>query len=284
MLRFLFLVSAPIVVPAVRADEAADKAATVQFVLALQDAETGAFKVTADGKPSLRACNGGVKALRTLGADVPMLEKLKTFAAACYDAEAGCFAEPGGQPNVAINAVGILVVTELGLDKTKFAGAMTYLKENAKSWEDVRIAAAAVEAWGVKDCPFSLEPWVKIAAAEAANAGKDDPRFAGGRLAFELRLQLKKSADPDTILTLLGGRKADGGWSFPDKPTSDLETCYRVMRALHLAKADIKTIPAEVAAFVKSCRKSDGGYGVTPKAPATMSGVYYAVMIEKWLK
>ena len=40
---------------------------------------------------------------------------------------------------------------------------MDYLKENAITFEDVRIGAAAVEAWGVKDCPFDLKPWFKIA-------------------------------------------------------------------------------------------------------------------------
>lgn len=287
MLRFLLPLMLLCSASIVRADDVADKAATVKFILSLQDAETGAFKVTADGKPSLRACNGGVKALRALEADVPMLEKIKTFAASCYDAKTGVFAEPGGKPDVAINAVGILVVMELGLDKTKYAGAMTYLKENAKTWEDVRIAAAAVEAWGVKECPFALEPWVKIAVDEALNAHFEDARFVGGLLAFDLRLKLQTSAKPLVVTTMLGARKADGGWGFADKTTSDLETCYRVMRALHMTKADgatTKAAYADVAKFVKSCRKADGGYGVAPNAPSTLSGVYYAVMIEKWLK
>ena len=55
------------------------------------------------------------------------------------------------------------------------------------------------------------------------------------------------------------------------------------MRALYLLKA--KPADAEkLKAFVGKCRKPDGGYGVKPGDDATMSGVYYAVVIGNWMK
>jgi hypothetical protein len=53
------------------------------------------------------------------------------------------------------------------------------------------------------------------------------------------------------------------------------------MRALSLLKA--KPDAAGVRRFIASCRNADGGYAVTPKGPSSMSGVYYAAVIEKWL-
>ena len=258
------------------------KPETVKYVLALQDPATGGFKVTPAGKPSLRACNGGVKALKALGQPVPEFDKVKAFVTSCYDAKAGTFAEPGGKPDVAINAVGVMIALDLGLPREKFAGAMTYLKDNAKSFEEVRIAAAAVEAWGVADCPFSLDGWLKTAADTTAT----DARTAASVLAMCLRLGKPSPNGVVQLAAITGGQNADGGWGVAGAAGSDLETCYRVVRALRLARADGRTATAELArvrTFLAKCQNPDGGYGVKPGEPSSMSGVYYAVVIEKFL-
>jgi hypothetical protein len=54
------------------------------------------------------------------------------------------------------------------------------------------------------------------------------------------------------------------------------------MRAFHLLKEKPKDVAA-LRKFVASCRNADGGYGVTPGAPSSMSGVYYAAIVSKWL-
>ena len=54
------------------------------------------------------------------------------------------------------------------------------------------------------------------------------------------------------------------------------------MRAFHLLKEKPKD-PAGVKKFIASCRNADGGYGVTPGAASSMSGVYYAATVSKWL-
>lgn len=269
------------------------KQATVKFILALQDPTTGGFKVEASGKPSLRACNGAVKALRALGEKVPHEEKVKAFVLSCYDEKTGTFAEPGAKPDVAINAVGVIIAVEMSIPKTQFAGAMKYLEANAKTFEDVRISAAAVEAWGVKDCPFKLDVWNQIAAEhnQAVNQKSLQYKDGGAReigsiMAFSLRLNptLRQQEGLAAGLKnmMASGQLADGGWCKPGEKTSDLETCYRIMRALMLANVKPRNL-AGVKLFIARCRKADGGYGVTPGSPSTMSGVYYATIMGQWI-
>lgn len=262
-----------------------EKLATLKYVQSLRDATTGAYKVTADGKPSLRACNGAVRAIKTLGGEITGADKLTAFVLSCYDPATGAFAEPGGKPDVAITSVGVMAAAELGIPKEKYKGAMGYLAKHAKAFEEVRIAAAAVEAWGVKDCPFDLAKWDAV-ADEFGRSAAGTPREGGARevgsvAALKLRLGLPFPAKDAIPGFLQVGQLNDGGWG-KTAEASDLETTYRVMRAMYLLKA--KPDPAGVRRLVASCRNADGGYGVTPKAPSSMSGVYYATTVEKWLK
>jgi hypothetical protein len=103
---------------------------------------------------------GGAK----LGSGFPNKAKAAAFVMSCYDPKTGGFADaPGGKPDVATTAVGVMAAVEFEAPKAEFAKALEYLQANAKSFEEVRIGAAAVEAWGVKDCPFDLKPWLAIA-------------------------------------------------------------------------------------------------------------------------
>ena len=48
----------------------------------------------------------------------------------------------------------------------------------------------------------------------------------------------------------------------------------------------LKEKPARVEAlrtYIAKCRNADGGYGVAPAEPSTVSGTYYAAIIRKWL-
>ena len=69
------------------------------------------------------------------------------FVLTCFDPKTGGFAEPGGKPDVPTTSIGVMAAAELGIPKEKYAKSMDYLKENAKTFEEVRIGAAAVEAW-----------------------------------------------------------------------------------------------------------------------------------------
>jgi hypothetical protein len=84
------------------------------------------------------------------------------------------------------------------------------------------------------------------------------------------------------VAALQAGQREDGGFGKPGDKGSDGETTYRVMRAFHLLKEKPKDV-AKVREFFARCRNADGGYGVAPKQPSTVSGTYYAAVVSKWL-
>lgn len=261
------------------------------YALRLQDKETGAFKVKPDGKPSLRACNGAVKGMKYLGRKetVPYVEKVKAFVLSCYDSKTGGFAEPGGKPDVAITSIGVMVACELGIKEDQFPKAVAYLRENAKSFEDVRIAAAALEALNQK--PTWINDWYKLADAQIYNedgtAGEQDSvsRDTASIIAMKLRLgekldSFKNAKNLPAIIQ--NGQWKDGGFGRHGAEKSDLESTYRVMRAMMLMKIKPKD-PAKLLLFLESCKNQDGGFGVQPGEKSSMSGVYYFAAITNWL-
>jgi prenyltransferase beta subunit len=264
---------------------------TVKYVLSLQDPATGAFKVNPTAKPTLRACNGGVKVLKTLKESIPHEAELREFVEGCYISARNSFVETDGTADVSTNAVGIMVAIELGIPPKKMSQSIQFLFQNAKTFEEVRLSAAAVEAWGEKRAGFSLETWYAVAAKEFTAKKSTDPvnggaRFAGSYLAMLLRLE-RPAPERELLLKMISeGQRSDGGWGKEFAKNSDLETCYRICRALKLAKPDMGTmqkLKPGVLKFVESCRNTDGGYAVEPGNPSTLSGTYYAVMIESFL-
>lgn len=281
---------------------------TAKWVFALEAPEGGFYlapkdpRTKVDPLPSLRATNGALRALKYLGH--PLLkgerEKHAAFVLSCYDPKTGGFAEPGGKPDVAITAVGVMAAAELDIPHEKYAKAMDYLKENAKTFEEVRIGAAAVEAWGVKDCPFKFDEWEKIAREVPVikNGTKEgfkngEARDIGSVIAFRLRLGINKPAEYDWFInrSLALGQREDGGWGKKGEKESDIETTYRVMRTLWLLKDNPKDVNKPPVAtdlkavrkFVDSHRNSDDGYAVKPGDKSSMSGVYYCVIVSHWL-
>jgi prenyltransferase beta subunit len=271
---------------------------TAKWVLALEAPEGGFYlapqdpKSDAVPKPMLRATNGAVRALKYLGFPLLKTEKEKhaAFVLKCFDPTTGAFAEPGGKPDVAITSIGVMAAMELGIPKDKLAKAMDYLKANAKTFEEVRIAAAAVEAWGVKDCPFNLDEWVAIALKHLVNVTRlpldeknGGAREVGSVVAMAIRLAGKGNSIWDERLQALReGQRDDGGWGKKGEKASDVESTYRVMRALMLMKEKPKDMK-KLRAFVDSHRNEDGGYATKPGDKSSMSGVYYAAIVTHWL-
>src|SRR5262249_51591886 len=101
-------------------------ARTAKWVLALAAPHGGFYLAPKETTPSLRATNGAVRALHSLGQPLLNKEKEKhaAFVLKCYDPKTGAFAEPGGKPDVAITSIGVMVAMELGIPKEKFAKAM----------------------------------------------------------------------------------------------------------------------------------------------------------------
>jgi prenyltransferase beta subunit len=275
------------------------KQRTAKWVLE-QEAPDGGFylapqdpKSDAAPKPMLRATNGAVRALKYLGFPLLNMEREKhaAFVLKCYDPKTGAFAEPGGKPDVAITSIGVMAAMELGVPKEKFAKAMDYLRENAKTFEEVRIAAAAVEAWGVKECPFKLDTWqttarqfAKGVKLETGEKAQDYARDVGSLVAFQLRLgnqlnEFERTVGDDALGS---SQREDGGWGKKGEKASDIETTYRVMRALMLLKGRPKEMK-KLRAFIESHRNEDHGYATKPSDKSSMSGAYYCVIVTKWL-
>lgn len=267
------------------AQPAADKAATLKYLAGLQQ-ESGAFKSDAKGGPSLRATSAAVRATKYLGGAVPNPVQVKAFVLSCYDPPTGGFAEAGERPSVTVTCIGIMAAVELGIPESKFPMAIDYLESEAKTFEDVRIGAAALESLKAK--PKWLEKWNVIANKQLNNdgtAGKGDNlvRDTASVVAMKLRLGLP-AANKDKIVEMLRtSQAADGGWSKAGETAGDLETTYRVMRALVLAKERPKNT-FKLGEFLASCRNADGGYGTAPGKPSSASGTYYCAIISKWLE
>jgi prenyltransferase beta subunit len=286
----------PVIALAQSPDAAARKKETLKWVLELSDPNGGFYNTAkepgGEAKPSLRATSAAVRAIKYLGGDIPNKDKHSAFVLSCFDPKSGGFSEPGGNPDMAITSVGVMAAVELDIPKEKYAKAMDYLKENAKTFEDVRIGAAAVEAWGVKDCPFKLDGWEKI--AEQQVFGGDKPSFTseslqdgearelGSFLAFGMRLGILPLKPETAGFRINEGQRKDGGWGKHGEKSSDIESTYRVMRALMLIKEKPKDLLA-LKKFVESHRNKDGGYATKPGDKSSTGGVYYAVVVLKWL-
>jgi prenyltransferase beta subunit len=268
-------------------------ASTVKYVRSLQT-EAGGFMARATdvaGKepnpPSLRATTGALRALRYFGGEPKDLAACKRFVASCFDKESGGFVDaPGGKPDVVTTAVGLMALVELKVPLDAYRDpAVSYLGKNAKAFEEIRMAAAGVEAAGRK--PPEAESWLKqISGTRNADGlfGKDDgqARETGGAVAAMLRLGAKLDNAGLMLRALKAGQRKDGGFGKPGTADSDMETTYRVMRALMMMKDQPKDV-AELRAFIGRCRNKDGGYSVTPGQPSTVGGTYYAAIIRHWL-
>jgi prenyltransferase beta subunit len=277
-------------------DRKLDSDRTAKWVFSLQAPDGGFYLAPQDPntdaapRPSLRATNGAVRALKYRG--FPLLkgerDKHAAFVLKCYDPQTGAFAEPGGKPDVAITSIGVMAAVELGVPKDKFAKAMDYLKANAKTFEEVRIGAAAVEAWGVKECPFKLDEWVAIMSKFADSLPKkvtgDEARDIGSLVACSLRMREGFNAEERAVAVgaIKSGEHPTGGWGKKGEKNADIETTYRVMRTLMMLGEKPKDAK-KLREFLDSHRNQDGGYATKPGDKSSMSGVYYATIVGKWL-
>jgi prenyltransferase beta subunit len=252
-----------------------------------QTAEGGFTASVSEKKPALGPTSAAVRALKYFGAEVPKADECRKFVADCFDKESGGFRPmPGeGKPDVFTTAVGIMAVVELKMPVEDYARpVLDYFAKNARSFEEIRIAAAGLESLG-KPSPKAKD-WLAT-LGEMRNEdgsfgkGEDRPRATGGGVACQLRLG-EKVKDPKAVIAVLKeGQRPDGAYRKEGAKTSDLETTYRVVRSLVMLKE--RPDVGKLKDFIASCHNDNGGYGVTPGAPSSVSGTYYAAIMLHWI-
>ena len=268
---------------------------TIAYVKKLQT-EGGGFRAqqpkpgAPDIAPTLGATSSAARALHYLGAEVPNKEACIKFVESCHDRKSGGFGQtPDGKPDVFTTAVGLMAVVELKMPLDKYAdGANKYLSENAKTFEEIRIAAAGFEA--IKSKAPKASQWsdaiLRTYNKENGMFGKG-PGMARDTASAEVTMHrlIGRSPYAGVVLDVLkNGQRQNGGWGKADSEiASDLETTYRVMRCFVMLKARPTNVEG-VRSFVAKCRNEDGGYAVAPGQPSSVSGTYFASIILHWLK
>jgi prenyltransferase beta subunit len=266
-----------------------EQKAAVAYLQKLQQKDGGFAPDASATKSSVSATNAAVRALKYMGAEIPHQSECADFVKSCFDKDSGGFAdEPGGKITVNSTAVGVLAATQLEEPRDVIEGGavVKYLGDNVKTFEDIRIAAAAFEAMGKPSA--QADAWLQQIAKlrnDDGSYGKGDgaARDTGSAVAAVLRLGGKVEHPEGAIKAMREGQRADGGFGPADSPSSDLPTSYRIMRSLHMLKA----APADAGrllAFIDSCRNDDGGYGVAKGKPSSAAGTYYAAVITHWLE
>jgi hypothetical protein len=237
---------------------------------------------------NLRATLGAVRALKYFGGEVPDLKACERFVRSCFDPATGGFVNhPGlGKPDVVVTAVGLMAVVDLHMPKEEFATkAVKYMAEHAQMFEEIRMAAAGLEA--LRQRPPQVDQWLeqllKMQNPDGTfGKGQETARATGSTAAAILRLGGKLANRDAVVDAIKKGQRRDGGYGKEEATESDLETCYRVVRALVM----LKEKPADVEAmrvFIRKCRNEDGGYGLAPRQKSSISTTYFAAIILHWL-
>jgi acetyl esterase/lipase/prenyltransferase beta subunit len=287
MRRFLHLLAACLIVlvPAARAQTPAELAQTASFVAALQNPD-GGFAARPGGPSTLSSTPTGIRALKYSGGSIKDVPACIAYVKSCFDRETGGFAAaPGGKAEVNTTAVALIALSDLKIASDELVNkAMAFLDKNAKTFEEIRIAVAGLEAVQ-KSSPLFGEWTAKVNADRNPDGtwgkGASQAFSTGSAAAALLRMGVQPEHKDAVVAALRAGQRADGGWSKDDGP-SDLSSCYRIMRALFMLKE--KPDIDRIRGFIASCRQPNGGYAVAPGGAADMNGSYYACIITYWTR
>lgn len=251
-------------------------------------ADDGGFRADARAKQSdLPSTTAAFRALKYLGAAPRDREACLAFVQKCFDKESGGFAaRPGGKAEYRPTAVGIMAVVDMKLPTTPYTDAVVkYLDAHSKTFEEIRLSAASFEALGQRS-PHAADWLAEIAKRRNRDGtyGKDGnlARETGGAVCAVLRLGDKVEHANEVLRALNEGQRPDGGFGKAGADVSDLETCYRIVRAFHMLKTQPRGAQ-RLREFIARCHNDDGGYGVSPGQPSNVSGCYFAAIILHWL-
>ena len=228
------------------------------------------------------------------------------YVRSCQTPEGGFASTPGGKTEVVTTALGLMAATELKISDPKMIrGAVAYLGKHARSFEEVRMAIAGLEAIGVTspDIPRWNTQIQDMRNPDGSfGAGPSQAFVTGGAGAAILRMGLSLDRrDPvdaalrpliapepfsiswrDAVVAAIkAGQRPEGGWS-KDPGPPDLGSTYRVMRCLFMLRE--KPDVDRLMAFVSRCRKADGSYSSVPDGNGDLGGSYLGTIITYWTR
>jgi pimeloyl-ACP methyl ester carboxylesterase/prenyltransferase beta subunit len=262
----------------------AEFAQTAAYAAAHQNKD-GGFAANVGQASSLGATNSGLKVLLHVGGSVPDVLGCVRYVKSCRDSDGGFAPTPGAKPDVITTAVGLMAASELKIaDAAMIASAAAYLGKNAKSFEEVRMSIAGLEAvHGTSpDFPRWHDQIEKMRNPDGTfGEGPGRAYATGGAAAAILRMGLKLDSRDAVIAAIKAGQRPEGGWS-KDAGPPDLGSTYRVMRALYMLRE--KPDADRLLGFIARCRQSDGSYASAPGGPGDMGGTYTATIVIRWLR
>lgn len=271
---------------------AEQKQATVAYLNSLR-VPTGGFTLVRarpgdNSKPEIRPTSGVIRAIGKFGGKLADTAPEAKFILSCLDERTGGFGPtPGSPPGIDSTAVALMGLAELKHpDLARLRGpAVKFMVQECKTMEDVRIAAAATEA--IEEKFPTASTWLRFIVENRRpdgtwGVGPAAPRMTGTFATMMIRLGGTVLKQDEVIKVMRNGQRPDGGYADGTQDGSDLESTYRVMRALTMLKSG-PAEPAQLRAFVARCRNADGGYGLQPSRPSNASAVYYAGYVLSWL-
>ncbi len=287
MTRKLLALAACLVVaaPVARAQSPGELAETAAHAASLQNAD-GGFGPKAGASSSLGATSSAIRILGYTGGSIPDVLAALQFVKSCVHADSGGFAPtPGGKADVGTTASGLMALKELKiLDVAIVKPALKYLSENAKTYEEVRIAVAGFEAANETSADDFKRWSTEILATRNADGtfgeGDGKARETGGKAVALRRMGVSIDKENAIVAYLRSTQNPDGGWS-KGEGGSDLEATYRIMRFFFMAKEapDLDRLNA----FIARCRHENGSYGVKPDDAST-GGTYFATILSRWCR
>jgi len=282
-----FLLAGLLLASPALAQTPAELSGTGAYVAGFQNPD-GGFSPKAGQGSTLGATSSAIRTLGYVGGSIRDVAGSIAYVKSCFDPRSGGFAStPGGKPDVGTTAIGLMAVGALRLDPAPYAqGAIGYFSQNAREFEQIRIAVAGLEA--IKATSPDFARWTDVVNFNrnpdgTYGQGAGVPRATGSAAAALLRMGVKlEDAQKSAIVAALrAGQKADGGWSEGDGP-SDLGTSYRIMRALFMMKE--KPDLSRLRGYLARHRRSDGGYGPTPGAASDPGATYSCSIMGYWAR
>ncbi len=265
----------------------AEMAETGRFAANFQNPD-GGFAPKVGAASTLGATSSAIRILGYVAGSVRDVPGAIRYVKSCHDKPSGGFAPtPGGKVDVNTTASGLMAISALHLDAKPYAEkAVAYFGKEAKSYEEVRMSIAGLEA--IQTTSPDSPRWLEVINANrnpdgTYGTGAAEARATGSSAAALLRMGMTIEPEPKAAIlaTLRAAQKADGGWGDAEG-ASDVMSSYRIMRAFFMMKE--KPDLARLRGYIAKHRQSDGGYASTPGGVADLGGTYTASIMSYWAR